>query len=428
MPRRPLIAARPYAAGPLVMGVLWLAVGSAGCFSPRFESGKLQCAGEGRCPEGFYCAQSYCWRTGESPPDAAIDVASDAGEVTAPTVVQAAAASPSTVTLISTELSVVAEDAAGEAGLTYSWSVGAGAPGTVGFSANGTNSARTTTAIFIAAGRYLFNVVIENRAGLRATSAVEVEVQQRVNDMAVSPGMVTVPPGGTQQFTVTAFDQFGAPLPALPSVRWMLAGSCGVVNDSGLFQASAATSGSCAVTASSGAIMVTASVSVGTTAPLVIVPLADAHVEDAAPDRNFGSATTMLVKTQAGTQNNRVAYLRFPVPPLANPVTSARLRLFGKSAMSTHNDGVFLVADHGWLEGTINWRNRPALGARQAQVGVTTAPKYHEWDLTALVKSLPAGQETTLDLAVQMEVSAGDPPDTFESREAANKPQLVLTP
>jgi hypothetical protein len=426
-----MFAARADALVVRVMVVLWLAGGS-GCFSPRFESGKLQCPGR-ICPEGFYCAPSdgRCWRLGEAPPpvgDGGVDVP-DGAEPQPPIVLQPAAASPSPVLGTTTALSVMADDALGEAGLSYNWIELAPLPGRkVGYTDNSSNSAKNTVAIFTTAGHYTFSVAIQNRQGLAASSAVEVEVQQRINDMALTPSMATVPLGGTQQFMATAFDQFGTQLSLPIPVRWTLAGPCGVVNDAGFFQA-AATSGSCAVTATSGTVMVTATVSVGTARPTVLAPVADAFVDDGEPDRNFGGNSTLVVKTQNDTQNNRLSYLRFTLPPLSGPVGGAKLRLFGKSAGSTHFDGVFLVSDHTWMESTITWRNKPPLGARQARVAVTTAPKYHEWEVTPLVQALQAAGETVLDVAIQMEVSATDGPDIFESREVvANKPELVLSP
>jgi hypothetical protein len=40
----------------------------AGCFSPSFHSGDLQCAAGAQCPPGFHCAQLRCWKNGENPP------------------------------------------------------------------------------------------------------------------------------------------------------------------------------------------------------------------------------------------------------------------------------------------------------------------------------------------------------------------------
>jgi len=42
----------------------------AGCFSPRYENGKLQCsAGPHSCPDGYHCAIDHrCWARNQDPP------------------------------------------------------------------------------------------------------------------------------------------------------------------------------------------------------------------------------------------------------------------------------------------------------------------------------------------------------------------------
>ena len=443
MPRRLKFASRPGLATTTVSVAvgLALAVGS-GCFAPRYENAHLICAGEpGVCPRGFYCAtiDNRCYRLGEmppmTPPDSGIDVmpapapdAADVNDALPPTVARAASASPSPVLGTSTALSVLGEDPQGESTLSYSWSFSPAVP--VGFTINGNNAAKNTTAIFTAAGDYTFTVTIQNRNGLTATSAVDVQVQQRVNDMALDPSMATVPLGGAFQFKVMAFDQFGGQLALPVAVRWLLTGGCGVVNDSGLFQAGPTMSGTCTITATTGAVMVTGTVSVGTSPPIQLPPAADAFVEEGMPDRNFGTAANLVVKTQSSDPgNNRIAYLRFPLAGVPGPVTAAKLRLFGQSKVDTHPHGVFAVSDPTWTEAAITWRNKPALGARVGRINVTTAPKYHEWDITTFVQARQAAEDGSINVAVQMEGSSTEAPDSFESREAAaNKPQLVLTP
>lgn len=441
MSRRPSFASRIDAAPTLALVTvafsLVVSLGGGGCYAPRLENGGLKCAGGSACPRGFYCAEdNRCWRAGEYPPprDGGIEgsspVVPDGSERPAPmppAVVEPASASPSPVDGTTTALSVLGDDPLGEDGLTYTWSVVGPAPGLVGFADNNSNSAKNTTAIFTTAGQYSFHVVIQNRDTLTSSSMVDVTVHQRINDLALTPPMATVALGGMQQFKATAFDQFGTPLTTAVMVKWLLAGGCGVVNDVGLFQAAPAVSGSCIVTASSGAASANATVSVGTAPPIVLTPVEDAYVDDGFPDKNFGSTTNLLVKTQANTTNNRIAFLRFSLAGVPLPITGGKLLLFGHSNVATHMDGLFAVPDAAWTEGTITWKTKPALGPRLSRANVTTAPKYHEWDLTAFIQARVAAGDASVSLAVQMEGSAGEAPDTFDAREATNKPQLVLT-
>ncbi len=49
--------------------VLLAAVAAAGCFSPKYSNGSLQCqAGGHPCPDGYHCAiDNTCWKNGQDP-------------------------------------------------------------------------------------------------------------------------------------------------------------------------------------------------------------------------------------------------------------------------------------------------------------------------------------------------------------------------
>jgi hypothetical protein len=94
----------------------------------------------------------------------------------APTVSGGAAASPSTVTGTTTGLSVLGADDGGEGNLTYTWATTGSPPGSVVFSANGSNAAKSTTATFSASGNYTFQATITDAQGLTAISSVNVSV------------------------------------------------------------------------------------------------------------------------------------------------------------------------------------------------------------------------------------------------------------
>lgn len=52
---------------------------AAGCTTPNYGSGHLQCAPTGECPSGFYCAGDlHCWRTGSGPSGGNNDLATPA--------------------------------------------------------------------------------------------------------------------------------------------------------------------------------------------------------------------------------------------------------------------------------------------------------------------------------------------------------------
>jgi hypothetical protein len=165
------------------------------------------------------------------------------------------------------------------------------------------------------------------------------------------------------------------------------------------------------------------------TGPVTIAPSADSYVEQGqtSAGMNFGKAAILEVKTQNGADNSRIAYLRFPLAAVNGAVTNATLRLYGKSSTANTMESAFAVMDDAWTETGINWNNKPALGAKQFTVTVTTTAQYREWNVTAIVKSQQAAGRPTINLAVSMDMDTSAAPDTHNSKEAAsNPPQLVV--
>ena len=177
-----------------------------------------------------------------------------------PTVATAASASSNPVTGTATGLSVLGADEGGEANLIYTWATTGTPPALVSFSTNGTNVAKNTTATFIKAGNYNFQVTIKDLANLTATSTVTVTVNQTLTALAVTPASASLATGATQQFTATAKDQFASNLIVPPTIAWSVSGG-GTINSSGLFTANT-TGGPFTVTATSSGKSGAATVSV----------------------------------------------------------------------------------------------------------------------------------------------------------------------
>jgi aryl-phospho-beta-D-glucosidase BglC (GH1 family) len=169
----------------------------------------------------------------------------------APTIATPASASANPVSGTTAALSVLGADNGGEANLTYTWAVTGTPPAPVTFSANGTNTAKNTTATFTQAGSYSFQVTVTNAAGLSITSTVTVSVSQALTGITVSSGATSLPAGSSQQFTAQAYDQFGNPLVTTPGFSW--SASAGTITPAGLYTAPSAP-GTAQVTASSGGV------------------------------------------------------------------------------------------------------------------------------------------------------------------------------
>jgi hypothetical protein len=216
-----------------------------------------------------------------------------------PTVATAASATPSPVTGLTTNLSVLGADSLGESILTYTWSAtalptGAAAPT---YSANGTNSSKNTIATFSQAGSYTFTVTISDGGGQTVTSSVTVTVNQTFTTIDISPTKASIYEGQTQQFTATANDQFGAAMSTQPTFTWSRVSGVGSISATGLFSSPSAY-GSTVISATSGSVSETANVTVLSDAPTIVTAAA------ATPSPVMGTTTGLSVSAtdeQGGT-------------------------------------------------------------------------------------------------------------------------------
>jgi O-glycosyl hydrolase/regulation of enolase protein 1 (concanavalin A-like superfamily) len=156
-----------------------------------------------------------------------------------PTVATPAAADPASTTGTTTNLSVGGSDDAGGGNLIYTWVTAGTPPAPVVFSSNGQNDSKNTIATFSQAGDYTFVVTITDQFGLSTTSSVNVTVTQTLTSIAVNPNGAAVAPNSQKQFSLIAYDQFGAVVSNPPGVTWSITNSnLGTINAStGLFTA-----------------------------------------------------------------------------------------------------------------------------------------------------------------------------------------------
>jgi predicted AlkP superfamily pyrophosphatase or phosphodiesterase len=146
-----------------------------------------------------------------------------------------------------TPLSVLGADSNGEEHLLYIWS--ATGPSSVAFSDNNNNSAKNCVAAFTQAGQYSFEVTVQNEEGLTVTSMVNVVVKQTVSSLAILPTSAAVKVGLSQQFSVTATDQFDQVMLPPDSIYWSVDDGGIIDTKTGLFLADIATGGPYTVTA-----------------------------------------------------------------------------------------------------------------------------------------------------------------------------------
>lgn len=151
-----------------------------------------------------------------------------------------------------------------------------------------------------------------------------------------------------------------------------------------------------------------------TRAPVRLVPVADAYVDQTAPDRNTASSRRLLVD---GAPQRR-AYLRFAVPRLQGKVATATLRLFVLEGAEV-GPTLYATRSQSWTERDLTWNTRPAtrgepIGDRRA----VSAGSWVEFDVTPLVRSGRAVEFVVIPTSADgLELGA---------RESSHPPELVL--
>jgi len=151
--------------------------------------------------------------------------------------------------------------------------------------------------------------------------------------------------------------------------------------------------------------------------------IADAYVNDAKPQSNFGTSTTLVVDNDPDVI---YAYLKFDLGVLAGKtVTSAKLRF--KTTESPNSGSrdtlkVKYIPDTNWQENTLNWRNRPQLSSIVlGSISNAAANSWYEVPLKLATVQTNAGK--LFSIAIKSE----DKDDLLiSSRETQSPAQLIV--
>ena len=110
-------------------------------------------------------------------------------------------------------------------------------------------------------------------------------------------------------------------------------------------------------------------------------PSADTYVDQALPNRSFGSAKRLRVG--AGSRAAKQVYVRFVVAGLAGSVTSAKLRFYVTNGTQ---DGPAVYKTGAWPRKSLTWRRRPTVvSGRRNDKGALVPGTWVEWDVTPWV-------------------------------------------
>lgn len=142
---------------------------------------------------------------------------------------------------------------------------------------------------------------------------------------------------------------------------------------------------------------------------------------------NYGSNAKLEIKNDIeGSNERRIAYLRYNLSNLNGEIISARLRVYGSNLddSTTVNMGLYQVDDSDWEENTMTYSNAPALGEEIGSVQVDNTQSYKEINVTDYIKTIMAGTKIA-SVAYAGKDSAKLL--SFNSKESiSNKPELII--
>ncbi len=142
----------------------------------------------------------------------------------------------------------------------------------------------------------------------------------------------------------------------------------------------------------------------------------DAYVVASQPTARTGSNTTLLEGTLT---TNRVIYVKFTVGSVPNN-TPVQVQLFSERA-SHIPARLYSVSNTAWTQDTVDWNNRPPLGAQVASVAGVALNTWVTFDVTSVV-TRPGTYSFAIDSP-----AGGSANNVFSSIENSNRngPRLV---
>jgi hypothetical protein len=179
-------------------------------------------------------------------------------------------------------------------------------------------------------------------------------------------------------------------------------------------------------------ISVTANFGITVTLSSVI----DSYVDQDLPTNNYGTVTTMQVRSYNVGPNNRRSFVQFDVSsiPAVAIINTATMRLYLDTAPAASRSYDAHRVTASWVETTINWSNQPATvaGATSTQATGTASGVWLSWDVKSDVAAFVLGTYSNFGWRIkdQVEDSGTNYQSYFRTREytgATYDPQLVVT-
>jgi hypothetical protein len=154
-------------------------------------------------------------------------------------------------------------------------------------------------------------------------------------------------------------------------------------------------------------------------------PIADTYVASGAPNKNYGSNTTLAI------QNGITSYIKFNLSGMPSGATVSRaiLTLYADAVTAGGTFDVYQV-NGPWTENGLTYNTRPALGSSATgnqPISLTAANAFLVIDITSLVQSWLNSSVTNYGVAMALIGTSGS--FSFDSKESttySHAPQLVV--
>ncbi len=148
---------------------------------------------------------------------------------------------------------------------------------------------------------------------------------------------------------------------------------------------------------------------------------ADAEVDPAQPDTNFGASTTL--RLAAG----RRVFVRFDLTGVPASVLRAKLSLLVDPEDGVPGSRLYAIVDSSWHENTITWSSAPSLpGSPLLQATGGSRGSALGLDVTSAVQAALTAGAVAVSFALDTSAPAA-PPAPLLARESGEPPRLVLT-
>jgi hypothetical protein len=164
----------------------------------------------------------------------------------------------------------------------------------------------------------------------------------------------------------------------------------------------------------------------------VLTPTADTYVRDGTyANTNFGTTSTLQVKTTSNTGFNRNAYFAFNLNGVSS-ISRATLRI----CVDT-NDGTKVPLDVFtstplWSEDKMNWNNQPGFSTSPLNLASVlvngTQYIWYEFDVTNYVQTQKLGGAAAISFTLHSKNNAGNNINLISREASINQPQLVINP